>query len=292
MSETVDWQNEEAFQGTMAADWIQDLESSDSRLHKESVIEKALMAARLGSASAQCFLYNAYLALNPFFVYGVKKVPESAGLTDRANPWVSFWALCESLRTRSVTGGDARSAIDDMMQRFDSEQWNGLARRVLIKDLRCGVSEKTINKICGRTEYAIPTFECQLAQDSGDHPARMRGRKRLEVKLDGVRVLAMCYVRSGTVNLMSRNGKAFTNFGHIEQQLIPHITRISMKMFNTGTDFVLAGETLCTMCLMSCPWKTSTAATGTHNNTSDWKNWNLCVRCWPITVQPSRSCRA
>ena len=42
----------------MAADWIRDLESSDSRLHKERVIEKALVAARLGSASAQGFLYN------------------------------------------------------------------------------------------------------------------------------------------------------------------------------------------------------------------------------------------
>jgi DNA ligase-1 len=226
----------------MAADWIRDLESSDSRLHKERVVEKALMAARLGSASAQGFLYNCYLALNPFFVYGVKKVPESAGLTDRDNPWTAFWGLCESLRTRSVTGGDARQAIADMMLRFDSEQWNGLARRVLIKDLRCGVSEKTINKICGKTEYAIPVFTCQLAQDSGDHPAKMQGTKRLEVKLDGVRVLAMCYVRSGTVNLMSRNGKAFTNFGHIEQQLMPHIKRISMKMFNTGADFVLDGE--------------------------------------------------
>ena len=30
----------------VAADWIQDLESSDSRLHKESVIERALMAAK------------------------------------------------------------------------------------------------------------------------------------------------------------------------------------------------------------------------------------------------------
>ena len=48
----------------MAADWIRDLESSDSRLHKERVIEKALMSARLGSASAQGFLFNCYLALN------------------------------------------------------------------------------------------------------------------------------------------------------------------------------------------------------------------------------------
>jgi len=241
-STTFDRHDEGTFAGTMAADWIRDLESSDSRLHKEAVIEKALMAARLGSASAQCLLYNCYLALNPFFVYGVKKVPESVGLVDRDNPWVSFWALCESLRTRSVTGGDAREAIADMMSQFDSDEWNGLARRVLIKDLRCGVSEKTINKICGRSEWAIPVFECQLAQDSTDQPHKLKGTKRLEVKLDGVRVLAMCYVRSGTVNLMSRNGKAFANFAHIEQQLIPHIKRLGGMMFTAGTDFVLDGE--------------------------------------------------
>lgn len=241
-AEQFDRHNQGTFTGIMAADWIRDLESSDSRLHKEAVIEKALMAARLGSSSAQCLLYNCYLALNPFFVYGVKKVPESEGATDRENPWVSFWALCESLRTRSVTGGDARRAIADIMQCFDSEQWNGLARRVLIKDLRCGVSEKTINKICRNTEWAIPVFECQLAQDSTDQPAKLRGTKRLEAKLDGVRVLAMCYVRSGTVNLMSRNGKAFANFAHIEQQLIPQIKRMGRAMFLADVDFVLDGE--------------------------------------------------
>ena len=140
------------FNGQMAADWIRDLESSDSRNHKEAVIEKALVAARLGSANAQCFLYNCYLALNPFFVYGVKQVPESQGLTNRPNPWVEFWALCEDLRTRSITGHKARDQIETMMSKFDSHQWNGLARRVLIKDLRCGVSEKTINKVCANSD--------------------------------------------------------------------------------------------------------------------------------------------
>jgi len=31
----------------VACDWIQDLEENNSRLHKEGVIEKALVAARL-----------------------------------------------------------------------------------------------------------------------------------------------------------------------------------------------------------------------------------------------------
>ena len=228
-----------AYDGLMPADWIRDLESSDSRLHKEKVIEKALMAANLGSTNAQCFLYNVYLALNPYFVYGVKKVPESQGLTDRENPWVAFWALCESLRTRSVTGGNARAAIEDMMARFDSVQWNNMARRVLIKDLRCGVSEKTINKICGNTPWAIPVFTCQLAQDSGDHPNKMRGRKRIECKLDGVRVLA---VVSGTaVNLYSRNGKAFDNFPQIVEAIEEHRSAFQYGLNSKGR-FVLDGE--------------------------------------------------
>jgi len=202
---------------TVAADWIRDLESSDSRLHKERVIEKAVMASQLGSASAQCFLFNCYLALNPFYVYNVKKVPESQGITGAENPWTQFWALLESLRTRSVTGGRAREAIEAMMQRFDSEEWNGLARRVMIKDLRCGVSEKTINKVCGHTDWAIPTFSCQLAKDSSDRAQDMRGAKRLEAKLDGVRVIAI--LSGAGVYLYSRSGRVFENFPDIEREI-------------------------------------------------------------------------
>jgi DNA ligase-1 len=225
-----------AFNGlAMAADWIQDLESSDSRLHKESVIEKALIAAKLGSASAQCFLYNCYQAYNPFYVFGVRQVPETTGLVDRANPWPRFWALLESLRTRSVTGHAARDAIAEVSQQFDSEEWNRMCRRVIIKDLRCGISEKTLNKVLGKTDWRIPVFSCQLATDSNDHASKMKGQKRLEQKLDGVRVLAIV---SGTVvNLYSRNGKPFHNFPHIEQAIADLVPRL-----NLPPKFVLDGE--------------------------------------------------
>jgi DNA ligase-1 len=226
------------FQGLkLAADWIRDLESSDSRIHKEKVIEKALMAARLGSANAQCFLFNCYEAYNPFHVFGVKQVAETEGLTDRSNPWSQFWALLEALRTRSVTGHAARDAILAMSEQFDSVEWNGLCRRVIIKDLRCGISEKTLNKVLGKTEWKIPVFTCQLATDSTDHQSKMTGSKRIECKLDGVRVLALCTKTS--VSLFSRNGKPFENFPDIENQLMKIKGRISLE---TKGPFVLDGE--------------------------------------------------
>ena len=226
----------------LAADWIRDLESSDSRLHKESVIEKALMAAKLGSTNAQCFLFNCYQAYNPYYVFGVKKVPETENITDQVNPWPKFWALCEALRTRSITGHAARDKIQEVAEQFDSIEWNGLARRVLIKDLRCGITERTLNKVLGKTEWKIPVFECQLATDSNKHLGKMKGVKRLEEKLDGVRVLAI--VTKFNVSLYSRNGKLFENFPHIVESLQENKNKFAKLFSKYKSGFVLDGEVI------------------------------------------------
>jgi len=223
---------------TVAADWIRDLEASDSRLHKERVIEKALMAAKLGSANAQCFLFNCYQAYNPYYTFHVRQVPESEGIEHAENPWPVFWGLLEGLRTRSFSGHRARDAILETMKRFDSLEWNNLCIRVLIKDLRCGISEKTLNKVLGRTEWKIPVFTCQLAQDSTDQPKKLRGIKRLECKLDGVRVLAV--VQGSDVTLYSRNGKQFENFPQIVQAIEDN--RKTFLNIPHGGRFVLDGE--------------------------------------------------
>jgi len=235
LSNQIDY-SKEHFEGIkLAADWIRDLESDNGRLHKESVIEKALMAAHLGSTNAQCFLFNCYQAYNPYYVFGVKKVSETDGLTDKPNPWPKFWAMLEALRTRSMTGHIARDAIAEMSQQFDSVEWNQLCRRVLIKDLRCGITERTLNKILGKTEWAIPVFQCQLATDSNKNVSKMKGEKRLEVKLDGVRVLAL--VTKTSVRLFSRNGKPFDNFPHIVEAITSVMNMNKIKM-----SFVLDGE--------------------------------------------------
>jgi DNA ligase-1 len=231
--------NDSRFTGVMAAGWIRDLESSDSRIHKEKVIEKALMASKLGSADAQVFLFNCYQAYNPFYTFNVKQVPETVGLVNKANDWTMFWALLENLRTRGITGHAARDAIQDVAETFDSEEWNNLARRVLIKDLRCGISEKTLNKVLGKTEWKIPVFSCQLATDSTDRPAKMRGVKRLECKLDGVRVLAV--ISGNSCSLFSRNGKEFANFPHIAEAILDQRKAFQYGR-GTGGHFVLDGE--------------------------------------------------
>ena len=227
------------FDGVMAAGWIRDLESSDSRIHKEKVIEKALMAAKLGSADAQAFLFNCFQAYNPFYTFNVKQVPDTKGLTGRPNPWPRFWAMLEDLRTRGITGHRARDKIQECAEEFDSDEWNNLCARVIRKDLRCGISEKTLNKVLGKTEYRIPIFSCQLAQDSTDQSKKMKGVKRLEVKLDGVRVLAV--VSGNACTLYSRNGKEFENFPQIAEFIEEH-RKAFQQTEGFGGQFVLDGE--------------------------------------------------
>ena len=231
--------NDPRYVGVMSSGWIRDLESSDSRIHKEKTIEKALMAAKLGSADAQAFLFNCYQAYNPFYTFNVKQVPETQGLVNKANDWPVFWALLENLRTRGVTGHAARDAILDVSEQFDSDEWNMVCRRVLIKDLRCGISEKTLNKVLGKTDWKIPVFTCQLATDSTDRPAKMKGVKRLEVKLDGVRVLAV--VTGNACTLFSRNGKEFLNFPHIAEAILENRKAFQYGRGTAGR-FVLDGE--------------------------------------------------
>jgi DNA ligase-1 len=172
-------------------------------------------------------------------VFGVRQVPETVDLVGRPNPWPRFWALLEDLRTRGISGHRARDAIQECAEQFDSDEWNMLCRRVLIKDLRCGISEKTINKVVGKTEWKIPVFNVQLAQDSTDQPKKMKGIKRLEVKLDGVRVIAV--VQGATCTLYSRNGKEFENFPQVSEAI-----EANRKAFQygrgTGGNFVLDGE--------------------------------------------------
>ena len=200
---------------TQPQDVITKLEAHNSRLDKETILFSAM------GEGLDEFFEGVTMALDPLVTFGVKQVPERVETTQRGQGliWRDFKVLANQLINRELTGHAARDAIELVMSVATVEQWNGFYRRILIKDLRCGVSEKTVNKVAkrfnmqGETKYMIPVFACSLAHDSANHEKKMVGKKQIEVKLDGVRVLAVC--KGGKVELFSRNGKQFHNFDHI-----------------------------------------------------------------------------
>ena len=232
----------------MSASWINKLNESDSRLHKQNVIAQALSASVLGSTNAINFLILAKACYNPYVTYGVKQIPNTVGIVGTKNPWEDFVELLENLSLRKITGNAARDAIQDLAEQFDSEEWNTFLAPVLRRDLRAGLTENTINKICKKTKFEIPVFSCQLATNSEGRP-EMKGIKRLEPKLDGVRMLLMVIpMDSGelTTICFSRNGKIFENFTHIEDQVRDNWLKLVRKAAtsNLSMGFVLDGEVI------------------------------------------------
>jgi len=229
----------------MSSSWIIKLNESDSRLHKEDVLRQALAASVLGSINAINFLKGVKACYNPYITFGVRQVPESDGLENRTNNWDAFQDLLVKLSTRELSGNAAIEAVKKMAWNFDSIEWNNFVAPVLRRDLRAGISDKTINKICKGTEYEIPIFSCQLATTSEDRP-EMQGIKRLEPKLDGVRVLMVVKpnnIGSAVVSSLSRNGKEFDNFTLIEDQVANNfksIVETNKRTLKQG--FVLDGE--------------------------------------------------
>lgn len=194
---------------------IQKLESNNSRLFKEGLI-----AAEARAGNGELFA-GLRMALDNFETFGIKQVPEHTGPDGAGLTWTAFSNMVQQLIDRRLTGNAARDAVTALMQKTTQEQWNCWYRRILIRDLRCGVTEKTVNTAALKANqpmYVIPVFECQLAHDSKNHEGKVRGRKQLEVKLDGVRVITIVYP-DGRVNMFSRNGKELTNFPHIVSQM-------------------------------------------------------------------------
>ena len=189
---------------------IKELESNNSRLFKEDIIEKNLNYKEFQEGLAMC--------LDPLVTFGVKQVPESEKNGNGLN-WEDFKNSANLLIERESTGHAARDLIINLMNLSKEDQWNNWYRRILIKDLRCGVSEKTVNNVAKKMnlKFRVPIFSCMLAHDGAKHPKKIKGDCLVEYKYDGVRVVAI--VKKNKATLYSRNGKIFNNFAHIENAL-------------------------------------------------------------------------
>ena len=194
---------------TQPQDIIARLEADNSKLAKQAILKEAL------EEGVPEFFEGITMALDALVTFGVKQVPERSDvLTGQGLSWTVFKELADKLANRELTGHAARDAIELAMGVATTEQWNGFYRRILIKDLRCGMSERTVNKVAPGT---VPVFTCSLAHDSAKHEKKMVGKKQIEIKLDGVRVITI--IRDNKVEMFSRNGKQFHNFGHIIEEI-------------------------------------------------------------------------
>jgi DNA ligase-1 len=225
---------------------INRLAATTSRTEKEQIILDAWMSGCLEFFRGARFAYD---ALMPFYVKKVAEIidegitlPEIEALHNGYG-WPQFEDLALRLHRRQLTGHAARDAINEAALAAPVEMWNGFYRRILLKDLRAGIEEKTINKVLDKLadaypeakRHRIPVFTCQLAHDSAKHESKLTGKKMLDVKLDGVRLITVLDKGSRTVQQFTRDGRLNDNFPHITEALSPLVDRLP-------TSIVLDGE--------------------------------------------------
>ncbi len=184
---------------------LEELESDNSRLFKEAVLTR-----NKGNEVLHRFLV---MAFDPWKNWGVTKYDKPAAQHPVAcgdDVIVEYMDLLERLNRREVKGNAAREAVTQAIGRGDTlaQKW---MERLLWRNLRCGVSATTINKIW---PGSIVPFAVALAESlttvgvNGDFKITdpIRYPIRVEAKLDGLRCVSVkhngevtMYTRSGTV---------------------------------------------------------------------------------------------
>jgi DNA ligase 1 len=219
----------------MTIDILKALAATPSTNDKKQIVMKAFMEGE------RDFFIGAKLALDPLTSFGVQKVAEIMEPDDTPNglPFIDFLKLAHRLRRRELTGHAARDAIHAACARTDFDTWNLFYRRILLKDFKCGVSSSTINKVLEKLvqahpeakDFMIPIWSPQLATDGADDeglflPKYRKGRKLLDVKFDGVRLVTILDTEKKSVTQYTREGRVNDNFPHIVEaleKLLPHL---------------------------------------------------------------------
>tara|TARA_Y100000590_G_scaffold452561_1_gene595946 strand:- start:4726 stop:6102 length:1377 start_codon:yes stop_codon:yes gene_type:complete len=220
-------------------DWVPDilteLESDNSRLFKEEILRKNLDNETLKRVLKA--------ALDPYTQYYQRKIPKYSRKEDQPIKSLN-WALSglNQLTSREYTGNAAIDHLQKILSLVTEENAE-VIKRVVTKDLKCGVSIATVNKIFGKD--FIKTYPCMLASAFNQKAFEaIKYPALVQTKMDGMRA-NIIIDSEGVVDVRSRNGKQIALSGHFDE-FVKNVFYKSPTLANLDTfhGAVLDGELL------------------------------------------------
>jgi ATP-dependent DNA ligase len=179
----------------MALQILHQLEAASGRLEKEAILK--------AHATDPVFKEVCRLTLDPLVNFYIKKLPEAGVAREGTDTWTLSEAL-ESIKThlatRALRGNAATTHVHRLLTCLEPEDREVL-RRVLGRNLKCGVSEATVEKIWPDLKLSYP---CMLVSPL-DSKTKIKFPCVVQTKMDGMRFNA--HVQSGHVAFKSRAGK-------------------------------------------------------------------------------------
>ena len=145
-----------------------------------------------------------FLALDPMINFYIRKIPNYTASGNKSLTW-AMDQLELQFATRNVTGNAAIELLTNILESLDGAN-SRVIEKIIGKDLRCGVSEATANKIWPKL---ISTYPVMLASGYDKKLVeKLKFPAVCQLKLDGMRFNAI--VKNNKVEFRSRNGKELT----------------------------------------------------------------------------------
>lgn len=189
---------------------INELASTTKRLQKEAILKREFNNEQLKKVF--------WAAYNPDITFWIQKHPSVIEFKNKILELEdALRIILEQIATRQVTGNAAiekYQMILCMVSQDDAE----VIRRIIDRDLRCGVNVPTINKIW---KGLIPVYELMLAENK---PNKLKFPDVVvQLKYDGLRCL-ITHTKEGDIVLRTRNGNQITSLSLLNdefKQIIP-----------------------------------------------------------------------
>lgn len=238
-----------------ALDLLSGIEKTSSRKEKEELL----------AAADEWTKTLLQWALDPYRTYGLQNIPapalrdpelEAISAQVRAGLQVDealfqvhttqLGMILEELQRRNLVGNEAREVVGQFLKElpYQTARW---FHRIIIKDLSCGITDKTVNKVF---PGLIPSFSVQLAEDASGTQPKVTYPVWCDYKLDGLRLVA---IKEGyNVTLYSRKGH--------EIEVLPSLRDI---LTVDCDDFMLDGE------VMGRSWNETQSTVFATKNTVD-----------------------
>lgn len=199
---------------------LTDIASTAKRKEKESFLES--------TSNPTLIQRIAKLTYDPAYDYYIKdfELPDTFHGTNDID-----WALDvleNEFNTRKVTGDKAKQRLQEVLSSLYEDDAE-VVKRVVKRDLRCGISGSTINKVWKDTVYIHPYCRCSSYNEKNISNITLPCYS--QVKMDGLYVDVICH--DGVVEYRSRQGS-----------YLPLNSDNDSEIARVADGFVLMGEAL------------------------------------------------
>jgi len=185
------------------------LENQSGKLAKEQILKNN--KGDMDFREALIFL------LNPYIVTGIstkKMNKDVSGISEKYHPIRSLDDIIEHLSVSNTGRDEDIALIQRYIEGLESEELQTFVKKFVTKDLKLGISEKTVNKVYGKG--TIPSFAVMLAESFAKKSDKVTGKFYVTLKLDGNRCVAI--VDNSVVKFFSRKGQPVEGMVELEEQ--------------------------------------------------------------------------